>query len=115
MQDIPLVTVLRSAIGKFTDDDLVQIRLSDKHDNFYTCMKKTIISADIHLKEKIERFLNNINKWRKEQEYLALDELIWKIYSDTGFYNYVRIDAKWRIKTSKFKNVISKGKTIRNS
>ena len=41
------------------------------------------------LKEKIEKFLNNLENWRKEQEYLALDELIWKIYSDTGYYNYV--------------------------
>ncbi|MDQ9774697.1 3'-5' exonuclease, partial [Acinetobacter baumannii] len=28
IQDIPLVTVLRSNIGKFTDDELVEIRLS---------------------------------------------------------------------------------------
>lgn len=40
MQDIPLVTVLRSNIGKFTDNELVEIRLSDKYDNFYNCMQK---------------------------------------------------------------------------
>lgn len=34
MQDIPLVTVLRSNIGKFTDNDLVTIRLNDKYDDF---------------------------------------------------------------------------------
>ena len=112
MQDIPLVTVLRSSIAKFTDDELVQIRLCDKFDNFYISMKKAVINADINLKEKIVNFLNNLNNWRKEQEYLSLDELIWKIYSDTGFYNYVRINAKWRIKTSKFKNAFPKSKTI---
>ncbi len=41
MQDIPLVTVLRSNIGKFTDNELVEIRLSDKYDNFYNCMQKS--------------------------------------------------------------------------
>ena len=40
IQDIPLVTVLRSSIGGFTDNELVEIRLSDKYDNFYECMKK---------------------------------------------------------------------------
>ena len=89
IQDIPLVTVLRSSIGGFTDNELVEIRLSDKYDNFYECMKKAKINVGKKLKEKIEKFLNNLESWRKEQEYLALDELIWKIYSDTGYYNYV--------------------------
>ena len=89
IQDIPLVTVLRSNIGKFTDNDLVKIRLTDKYDNFYTCLQKAKVNVDKGLKGKIENFLNNLETWRKEQEYLALDELIWKIYSDTGYYNYV--------------------------
>ena len=40
IQDIPLVTILRSPIAGFSDDELVKIRLSDKHDNFYECMQK---------------------------------------------------------------------------
>ena len=40
------------------------------------------------MKSKIETFLQSLQQWRKEQEYLALDELIGKIYSDTGYYNY---------------------------
>ena len=54
IQDIPLVTVLRSPIGKFTDDELIQIRLSDKKDNFYTCMQKAKISVDSELSDKLE-------------------------------------------------------------
>lgn len=106
IQDIPLVAVMRSNIGKFTDDELIQIRLKDKQDNFYTCLQKAKLSVDSALKQKIDSFLESLNQWRKEQEYLALDELIWKIYSDTGYYNYVRINAKWKFKTSQFKNVI---------
>lgn len=52
MQDIPLVTVLRSNIGKFTDNDLVTIRLNDKYDDFYTCLLKSRISVEGELKEK---------------------------------------------------------------
>ena len=89
IQDIPLVTVLRSPIAEFTDDELVKIRLSDKHDNFYECMQKAKVNVDSKLKEKIQNFLDLLDKWRKEQEYLALDELIWKLYLDTGYYNYV--------------------------
>lgn len=89
IQDIPLVTVMRSNIGKFTDDELIQIRLADKQDNFYTCLQKAKLSVEKELRQKIETFLENISQWRKEQEYLALDELIWKIYEDTGYYHYV--------------------------
>ena len=100
IQDIPLVTVMRSNIGKFTDDELIQIRLADKQDNFYTCLQKAKLSVGSILKQKIEDFLEKLTQWRKEQEYLALDELIWKIYSDTGYYHYVRTHAKWNIETS---------------
>ena len=110
MQDIPLVTVLRSSIGRFTDDELVQIRLSDKYDNFYTCMKKALIDVDENLKNKIQKFLNSIENWRKEQEYLALDELIWKIYMDTSFYNYVGLMPNGELRQANLKMLFQKAK-----
>lgn len=110
MQDIPLVTVLRSNIGKFTDNELVEIRLSDKFDNFYNCMQKAKVNVDAQLKEKIEKFLNQINTWRKEQEYLALDELIWKIYSDTGYYNYVGLMPNGNLRQANLKMLFERAK-----
>ena len=110
MQDIPLVTVMRSNIGKFTDNDLVQIRLSDKYDGFYKCLQKAVINVDDELKNKIQVFLNNLKMWRKEQEYLPLDELIWKIYSDTGFYNYCGLMPNGDIRQANLKFLFEKAK-----
>ena len=110
IQDIPLVTVLRSSIGKFTDDELVEIRLSDQYDNFYTCMQKALIDVRKELKEKIEKFLSNLEKWREEQEYLSLDELIWKIYLDTGFYNYVGLMTNGELRQANLKMLFQKAK-----
>lgn len=110
IQDIPLVTVLRSNIGKFTDNELIQIRLADKNDNFYTCMQKAKISVDVNLKTKIENFLDNIDKWRKEQEYLALDELIWKVYEDTGYYNYVGLMPNGDLRQANLKMLFERAK-----
>ena len=110
IQDIPLVTVLRSPIGKFTDDELIQIRLSDKKDDFYTCMQKAKISVDRKLSDKIEQFLNNLDNWRKEQEYLALDELIWKIYSDTGYYNYVSLMPNGMLRQANLRMLFERAK-----
>ena len=111
MQDIPLVTVLRSSIGGFSDNDLVEIRLNDKQDNFYICLKKAKVNADSELKLKIEKFLSQLEVWRKEQEILSLDELIWKIYSDTGYYNYVGLMPNGELRQANLKMLFERAKS----
>ena len=88
-QDLPLVHVMRSPIGMFTDDDLLEIRLADKTDDFYTAMLKAKLSVREDLRYKIENFLERIENWRELNNTVDLDELIWTIYEDTGFLNYV--------------------------
>ena len=65
IQDIPLVAVMRSNIGKFTDDELIQIRLADKQDNFYTCLQKAQLSVEKDLREKIKSFLEQLKRMAK--------------------------------------------------
>lgn len=115
LQDIPLVTVLRSNIGKFTDDELVEIRLSDKYENYYTCMKKAKLDVNPKLKDKIQRFFESIEEWRKEQEYLSLDELIWKIYIDTGYYNYVGLMSNGALRQANLKMLFQRAKQYESS
>ena len=115
MQDIPLVSVMRSYIGKFTDNDLVKIRLSDKFDNFYICMEKALVDVDSELKDKIKRFFDKLDMWRKEQEYLSLDELIWKIYWDTGYYNYCGLMPNGVLRQANLKMLFQKAKEYESS
>lgn len=110
MQDIPLVTVMRSSIGKFTDNELVEIRLADQHSDFYTTLLKSKLSVSTELKGKIERFLSKLDKWRKEQEYLSLDELIWKIYEDTGFLNYMGVLPNGMLRQENLKMLFERAK-----
>lgn len=110
LQEIPLVAVMRSVIGGFTDNELVQIRLSDKYDNFYNTILKAKKDVDAILRNKIDRFLNNLEMWRKEQEYLSLDELIWKIYNDTGYYNYVGLMTNGELRQANLKMLFERAK-----
>ena len=110
MQDIPLVSTLRSNIFKFTDNDLVEIRLSSKRDNFYNTMLKAKINVNETLKSKIQYFLDKIDEWRKASEYLALDELIWKIYSDTGYYNFVGLMPNGSLRQANLKILFERAK-----
>ena len=110
LQEIPLVAVMRSMIGGFTDNDLVEIRLSDKYDNFYNTILKSKQSVSNPLRAKIDQFLNNLEMWRKEQEYLSLDELIWKIYNDTGYYNYVGLMTNGELRQANLKMLFERAK-----
>lgn len=110
IQDIPLVTVMRSPIGGFTDNDLIEIRLVDKQDDFYHCLLKSKINTTDKLRMKITKFLDNLDNWREEQEYLALDELIWKIYTDTGYYHYVGLMPNGNIRQANLKMLFERAK-----
>lgn len=117
MQDIPLVTVLRSSIGGFTDNELVEIRGNEKNISFYESLKNKYESLNgvtddklNDLKNKIEIFLNNLKKWQSEEKYMALDELIWQIYSDTNFYNYVTLLPNGGLRQANLKILFERAK-----
>ena len=115
LQDIPLVTVLRSIIGGVTDNDLIKIRLSDKYDNFYYTLIKAKLDVDSTLKNKIEVFLTSLEKWQKEKEFLPLDELIWKIYIDTGYYNYVGLMPNGNLRQANLRMLFQRAKQYESS
>lgn len=110
LQEIPLIAVMRSNIGGFTDNELVQIRLSDKYDGFYNTLLKSKKDVDKNLRNKIDKFLNDLEMWRKEQEYLSLDELIWKIYNDTGYYDYVGLMTNGTLRQANLKMLFERAK-----
>ena len=110
MQDIPLVTVMRSMIGGFTDNDLIEIRLADKNCNFYESILKAQVQGREELRIKINNFLEKIENWREANEYLNLDELIWKIYLDTGYYNYVGLMQNGKLRQANLKMLFERAK-----
>ena len=103
--DIALVSVLRSQIGNFSDNELIEIRLDNKEDSFYNALVK----SEVH-KDKISRFINMIEEFRIKQEYLDLDELIWYVYERTGYYNYVSLMKNGELKTANLKMLFEKAK-----
>ncbi|MBE5806179.1 MAG: helicase-exonuclease AddAB subunit AddA [Clostridiales bacterium] len=110
MQDIPLITVLRSSIGGFTDNELVVIRKNDRDVSFYESLVKSMEFVHDELKDKINIFLNNLKKWQKQEKYMSLDELIWQIYSDTNFYNYVTLLPNGGLRQANLKMLFERAK-----
>lgn len=110
LQDIPLVVVLRSSICNFTDNDLITIRLTDRNCNFYEALIKTRLICDGDLKDKIESFLEKLEKWKSISQYMPLDEFIWQIYLDTGYYQYVGLLPNGAMRQANLKTLFEKAK-----
>ncbi len=97
-QDIPLISVMRSPIGKFTTEELIQIRLKYKRGSYIDSCKEYInkieqdaseenFSKDLIL--KLQSLFGRIKRWRRRSMYTPLNDLIWEILMETGYYNFV--------------------------
>ncbi|GAA0730842.1 helicase-exonuclease AddAB subunit AddA [Clostridium malenominatum] len=85
-QDIPLLAVLRSPIFSFTPEDIMEIRLSNKDVSIYEALK--ITTGDEALRQRINEFLNKLEIWREKALHMSIDQFIWYLYTDTGYYGY---------------------------
>ena len=116
LDDIPLITVLRSPIGNFTDNDLVQIRLADKNEkNFYNTLIKARVNVEEKLRQKIDIFIERLKVWKKTEKYKPLDELIWQIYDDTNYYNYVGLLQNGALRQANLKMLFERAKQYETS
>lgn len=86
-QDIPLASVLRSPMVGLKEKELVTIRLADQKNTFYDALVK--FAEESKEATKIERFVRRLNRFREVSRQGALSDLIWQIYRETGFYDFV--------------------------
>jgi ATP-dependent helicase/nuclease subunit A len=115
MQDIPFVSVLRSQIGGFDDNELITIKLNgknDKNEYFYEVFKTALENEKTEetLKQKMQGILDNLEKWRKENEYMPLHEFIWQIYLDTGYYQYVGLMKNGNLRQANLKMLFERAR-----
>lgn len=103
MQDIPLVTVMRSPIGNFTANELIEIRMVDRNSSFY----EALLKSDL---EKAHRFLSLLKELREDEEYMTLDEWIWNIYTKTGYMNYVNLMPNGALRVSNLRMLFERAK-----
>ena len=103
LQDIPLVTVMRSPIGNFTDNELIEIRMADRNSSFY----EALLKSDL---EKAHRFLSLLKELREDEEYMTLDEWIWNIYTKTGYMNYVNLMPNGALRVSNLRMLFERAK-----
>lgn len=88
MQDVPLLGALRSPIGGFSTEELAEIRIGYRKGHFYHALIEAS-RLDTPLGGKCRSFLEKVQNWKEEERILPLDDLLWKIMRDTGYYYFV--------------------------
>jgi ATP-dependent helicase/nuclease subunit A len=89
LQDIPLLSVLRSPICAFTTDELAELRLADRKSALFDALKKLAETDGGEASEKASAFLEKLLAWRDMAMYMSTDRLLWQLYSETGYYGMV--------------------------
>ncbi|MDM5153791.1 helicase-exonuclease AddAB subunit AddA [Bacillus sp. DX1.1] len=93
MQDIPLAAVLRSPIVGLHDEELAMLRAHEKKGSFYEVMRSFLQGAPLEeeaeLHRKLQWFYDLLQGWREFARQQSLSDLIWKVYRETGYYDFV--------------------------
>ena len=94
-QDIPLAAVMLSPIGGFTEQNLVELRLTDRKADLYTLVKN-FSEGESELAARCKNFLARINNWREIARQVSVPELLSTIYRETGYYDYfgTKVDGR---------------------
>ena len=100
LQDFALVALMKSPMFSFDEDELARLALQKSEDkvqeNFYEKLvnaqekiglQKDLIKAE--LQKKLGFFMETVQDWRLYSKTHSLYDLIWKIYSDRFYYDYV--------------------------
>ena len=94
LQDIPLAGVLRSPIVGLSAEQLAQIRLANRSAPFFEALQtylssETNATSDVAIRSKLTTFMALLEQWRQEARNGALSDLLWRIYRETGYFDYV--------------------------
>ena len=91
-QDIPLASVLASPLGGFSMEELAKVRLASEEDDLYGALltaQEAESGLEGELSVKAAAFQERLAAWRSFVVSHSVPELIWKLYRETGYYDYV--------------------------
>ncbi|GKU79725.1 ATP-dependent helicase/nuclease subunit A [Paenibacillus sp. L3-i20] len=90
-QDIPLAAALRSPLFSLTAEELARIRIKSNNTSYYDAVLHAASDdkLEVESRVKVSRFLDSLDRWRAEARQGSLAELLWRIYRETGYYDFV--------------------------
>ena len=88
-RDVPLISVLHSKIMGFSADELAMIRLKSPKTTYFRAFESYGVGGENEaLSAKCRDARLRMEEWREMALFMPLDEFIWKLMWDTGYYIY---------------------------
>ncbi|MGE4214929.1 MAG: helicase-exonuclease AddAB subunit AddA, partial [Anaerotignaceae bacterium] len=113
-QDIPLMAALKSPIYKITDDELVRIKIFGGKCEFYDNVVCYAEKEDETAK-KLIKFINDIDRWKKACAFTPVNRLLWTIYSETGYFDYIGVKVSGKIRQANLRLLAEKAEMLEKS
>ena len=100
LQDYALVALMKSPMFSFDEDELARLSLQKAEDKVQENLYEKLVNAQKlatsqkeliykDLAEKLDQFMDILDSWRLYAKTNSLYDLIWKIYNDRFYYDYV--------------------------
>jgi ATP-dependent helicase/nuclease subunit A len=103
MQDIPLAAVLKSPIGRVTDEEMAHLMavwkktakkgqdrgLYGAWQHYRKEYKEAADPEYPELSKKLKTFFDLLSLYREKSSYLSIHELLYDLYEGTGYYDYI--------------------------
>ncbi len=130
IQDIPLLSLLHCPIYGFTAEELMEIRMAAEGDaNYYECILYCIehygknaesIPLDageeiIKITQRLEGVMEDIALWRKKAKDCSISQLLWYLYGETGYFDYVGVTAGGKLRQANLRFLIQKAEEYEKS
>ncbi|MEA1960404.1 MAG: helicase-exonuclease AddAB subunit AddA [Bacillota bacterium] len=88
-QDIPLLSVMRSPLFNFSIEALMEIRINQTQGGLFGAIEAYRKQKDDDLAVQLTAFADTLSQWKEDATHLSVEELIQRIFEETGYYYYV--------------------------
>jgi len=107
LDDISLVSIMYSIIGKFNLDELAIIRYKNASKPIIECLSDANEKLeDGELKGKILAFLELLERFKNYLKTYKISEVLLKLYNETGIYEALRIEKLGELKCANLDNFV---------
>lgn len=96
LDDISLVSIMYSVIGKFTLDELVEITISRSNNHIINILENNEFGEKLN--NKVQEFLKLLERFKGYLKAYKLSDIIEKLYVETGIYNLMSIEEMGALK-----------------
>lgn len=114
-QDIPLTAVLRSPVVGLSVEEMASIRLVRSRGDYYNALRIAVRRDKGDLGRRIKSFLQKLQGWRTYARMHSLVDLVWLLYRETGYYDYVGAQPGGKQRQANLRALLDRARQFENT